>query len=189
MLAWPAHEQALLETTMHVRVVSHDPLWAALYEDEARRIRGVLLGILVDIHHIGSTSVKGLLAKPIIDIMPVVTRIDLVDARNPRFEDLGYECVGENGIPGRRYLRKGGDDRTHQVHVFGQGDRHNVERHLAVRDYLRRHPDVAADYGRLKSEIAIRFPEDIEGYAKAKDAFVKAMEREALRWYRGAERG
>ncbi len=166
----------------HIRVVPYDPSWEKAYEQEAARLRQALDGLLVAIHHIGSTAVPGLAAKPIIDILPVVSDITAVDGRNPAMRALGYECMGEFGIPGRRYFRKGGDDRTHHVHVFGLGSRQDIRRHLAVRDYLRAHPQRAAAYGRLKAELAARFPEDNEGYCDGKDAFVKRLEADALRW-------
>ena len=121
-------------------------------------------------------------AKQIIDIMPVVTDVEKVDDFDESFRKLGYECMGEFGIPGRRYYRKGGDDRTHQIHIFGMTDKENIERHIAVRDYLRKHTEVAERYGTLKKHLAQKFPLDIEGYCEGKDAFVKAMEVDALRW-------
>jgi GrpB-like predicted nucleotidyltransferase (UPF0157 family) len=171
---------------MLVTVVPHDEAWAGLYEAEAARIRAVLGESLVAIHHIGSTAVPGLAAKPIIDLLPVVTDVALADACTPQFEALGYECMGEFGIPGRRFLRNGGDVRTHHVHIFGLRSRADIARHLAVRDYLRAHPAAAAEYGRLKAELAAWFPEDIGGYCDGKDAFVKALERAALAWYEGS---
>jgi GrpB-like predicted nucleotidyltransferase (UPF0157 family) len=168
---------------MHVRVVPYCSEWALLFEHEGALIRGVFGDELVEIHHIGSTSVPGLQAKPIIDMLPVVQQIERVDLFNVGMEALGYEALGELGIPGRRYFRKGGDDRTHQAHVFQAGDP-GVERHLAFRDYLRAHPGVAAEYGVLKAGLAQQFPEDIDKYMDGKDAFVKAAEQEALRWYR-----
>lgn len=137
----------------------------------------------MEIYHIGSTAVKGLSAKPIIDIMPVVTNIYLIDKHNHEFESIGYECMGEFGITGRRYFRKGGDNRTHQVHIFEQSNNKEIDRHLAVRDFLRTHPDIASKYGELKQKLAIRYPEDIEGYCDGKDGFVKQLEKDALIWY------
>lgn len=133
--------------------------------------------ILVEVYHIGSTAVKGLAAKSIIDIMPVVTNISLVDKHNKEFVAIGYECMGEFGIEGRRYFRKGGDNRTHQIHIFEQSNHKDINRHIAVRDFLRTHPDIALEYGELKMELAYRFSEDIEGYCTGKDAFVKQLER------------
>ena len=169
---------------MQVVVVEYQPQWAELYEREAQAIREVLGERLVAIHHIGSTAVPGLQAKPILDILPVVRDIASVDSCNPAFEALGYECMGEFGIAGRRYFRKGGDQRTHQLHIFGEQSRADILRHLAVRDYLRAHPDAARAYGALKAALAARYPADIEGYCDGKDAFVKRLEQAALRWYR-----
>lgn len=147
-----------------VRVVPHDPRWPARYEEEADRIRAILGDQLTAIHHIGSTAVPGLWAKPILDILPVVHRIGQVDALFPRFEAMGYECMGEFGIPGRRYFRKGGEERTHHVHIFDEQHEEDIVRHLAVRDYLRTHPADANAYGQLKRELAVRYPLDWEAY-------------------------
>ena len=108
---------------------------------------------------------------------------EAVDRLDPELEALGYQCMGEFGIPGRRYFRKGGDHRTHQLHVFQAGDRKNILRHLAVRGYLRACPAEREAYGALKRWLAGRYPEDIEGYCDGKDAFVRALERRALDWY------
>ena len=166
----------------HITVVPYDPAWPGLYEAEAQAIAGVLGQRLTAIHHIGSTAVPGLAAKPVIDIMPVVWAVTEADECRADFEALGYEYLGEFGIPGRRYLRKGCDERTHQMHIFASDDVHAIARHLAVRDYLRAHPARAAAYGALKLELAARFPYDIDGYCDGKDAFVGALERDALEW-------
>ncbi len=168
---------------MLVQVVPYSHLWEAKFKEEELKIRSILNVILVEIHHIGSTAVRGLCAKPIIDIMPVVTNIALVDQYNCDFEAIGYECMGEFGIPGRRYFRKGGDLRTHQIHVFEQSNQKDIIRHLAVRDFLRAHPDIASKYGELKMKLAMEFPEDIEGYCAGKNDFVKQLEKDALIWY------
>ena len=168
---------------MKVEVVPYNPLWQQMFDEEAARIRMVLGKELVDIHHIGSTAVPGLAAKPVIDIMPVVKDIRQVDALNPLFGQLGYECMGEFGIPGRRYFRKGGEHRTHQIHIFQEDNRQDIVRHLAVRDYLRAHPEDADRYAALKQELAARFPADIESYCDGKDAFVRQLQEKALAWY------
>ena len=165
-------------------VVEYNPEWKQMFDEEASAIKQILGTELIEIHHIGSTSVTGLKAKPIIDIMTVVKDIAHVDRLNSEFEKIGYECMGEFGILGRRYFRKGGDNRTHQVHIFGESSKKDIERHLAVRDYLRNHVDVAKKYAELKSRLALLFPDDIDGYSDGKDDFVKQMEQEALIWYR-----
>lgn len=168
---------------MRIVVVSeHHAEWAQLFEQEAVRLRLVFGDLLLEIHHIGSTSVPGLPAKPVIDIMPVVRDVAQVDLLNGQMESLGYEAMGECGLSGRRYFRKGGDDRTHNVHVYQWDNRQAVDRHLAVRDYLRTHPATAREYGELKQRLAKQFPEDIYGYMDGKDSFMKALEQKALCW-------
>ncbi|HIZ55812.1 MAG TPA: GrpB family protein [Firmicutes bacterium] len=169
---------------MRVEVVPYRPEWPEIYRQEAEQIRGVLGGALAAVFHIGSTAVPGLQAKPIIDILPVVFSLKDADAARPALEALGYEWMGELGIPGRRYLRKGGDRRTHQIHIFDAANRLAIERHLAVRDYLREHPDAANAYGALKYRLSLQYPADIEGYCDGKDAFVRELEQRALAWFR-----
>ncbi|MEL6971157.1 MAG: GrpB family protein [Bacteroidota bacterium] len=165
-----------------ITVVDYNPNWPQAFEQEATLLRQALAGVLVEVHHIGSTSVPGLAAKPIIDILPEVNDLALLDAKAPQMEALGYEVMGEYGIPGRRYFRKGGDQRTHHLHAFLVGDAHAI-RHLAFRDYLRAHPEVAKAYGELKREVAERSNNNIETYGDGKDPFIKIHERKALEWY------
>ena len=87
----------------------------------------------------GVRHVEGLAAKPIIDIMAAVQNLEKVDDAAEAFSKIGYEYLGEFGIAGRRYLRKGGDERTHQIHIFQTEDWNNIGRHLAFRDYMRTH--------------------------------------------------
>ena len=168
---------------MIVRVVPYDTRWPAQYEAEARRIRDAVDDVGVRIHHIGSTAVPGLRAKPIIDILLEVSDLAALDARSHRLEALGYEAKGEFGIPGRRYFRRDNElgVRTHQVHAFVAGGP-QADRHLAFPDYLISHPEVAQAYGDLKRELAERFPSDIDAYMDGKDSFVKRFEAEALAW-------
>lgn len=170
------------DDTLKVRVVAYDKNWVRLFQQEAEQLRRIFAEELIEVYHIGSTSVPELHAKPIIDIMPVVRSIDGVDVHNSGMELIGYECMGEFGIPGRRYFRKGGDERTHHVHVFENNDR-NVLRHLAFRDYLRSHRDDATKYASLKRDLVQKFPYDIRAYMDGKDALVKDIEKKALTWY------
>lgn len=167
---------------MYVHVVPYQASWPLAYAQEAALFKDALSGLLVSIHHIGSTAVPGLAAKPIIDILPVVTNLTAVDALRGVFASLGYEYMGEFGIPGRRYLRKGGLHRTHQVHIFGIESQYDIERHLAVRDYLRTHPQRAESYAALKRSLAAVYPYDIQSYCDGKDAFMKHLEKDALAW-------
>ena len=164
----------------HIIVVDYDPCWAAKYDAEKDKITAVLKDNCVGIWHIGSTAVQGLAAKPVIDIMAAVKSLKEVDCAVKAFRKDGYEYLGEFGIAGRRYLRKGGDEWTHQLHIFAAGDKQNILRHIAARDYLRRHKEAREEYASLKKRLAKLCPYNIEGYCDGKGAFVKRMEKQAL---------
>ncbi|MDA7027055.1 GrpB family protein [Bacillus sp. CLL-7-23] len=167
---------------MNVVVTVYDEKWPSMFEEEARALKAVFADECIDIHHIGSTSVPGLLAKPIIDIMPVVKNIEKAESFREEMIQLGYEPLGEAGISGRRYYRKGGKHRTHHVHMFQFDHDEEIERHIAFRDYLRAHREQAEKYGCLKARLAKQFPYDIEAYMDGKDKFVKQLEQDALHW-------
>ncbi len=98
--------------------------------------------------------------------------------------ERGYRPQGEFGIPGRRFFVKGSDaQRTHHVHAFQAGDT-EIERHLNLREYMIAHPEEAQVYSRLKQELALEFPEDIEGYMEGKDGFIKEVDKRAGAWGR-----
>ena len=166
---------------MLIVVVDHDPQWANEFEKESEKLQQILGDILNNIHHIGSTAVPGLMAKPIIDILLDVKDLGQLDAKSESFEELEYEVMGEYGIPGRRYFRKGGNNRTHHIHAFQKGDP-NLIRHLAFRDYMIEHKNIAKEYGELKFNIAQRCKDNIVNYSDEKDAFVKYHEAKALKW-------
>ncbi|MGE7768174.1 GrpB family protein [Peribacillus sp. NPDC096540] len=168
---------------MIIKVVDYDQSWTNEYKKEEQCIKSILQNELVNSFHIGSTSVRGLKAKPIIDILLVVHNINKLDLFSEQFQDIGYEVMGEFGITGRRYFRKGGDNRTHQIHAFQYNNMEEIERHLAFRDYLREHQDVCNQYGELKSKLAERYPNDIDGYCAGKDDFVNSIEKDAIKWY------
>ena len=173
----------------HVIVTEHQLHWAALYETEKRLITEILKDAVIAVYHIGSTAVPGLAAKPIIDIMAVVRNLAQADDAADGFAKAGYEYLGEFGIAGRRYLRKGGDERTHQIHIFAADDWPNISRHLAFRDYMRAHADEREAYAAIKRALARQFPYDIESYCRGKEEFVqerqaKALEQICLDWDR-----
>lgn len=154
--------------SQHITVAAYDPLWVKKYEEEVLLIKEILADNCIAIYHIGSTSVPGLAAKPIIDIMAAVRSLEKVDDVAEAFSKIGYEYLGEFGISGRRYLRKGGDERTHQIHIFQTNDWNNIGRHLAFRNYMRTHEKERTEYAKLKIELAQKFPYDIDGYCDGK---------------------
>jgi GrpB-like predicted nucleotidyltransferase (UPF0157 family) len=168
---------------VEVRVVPPDPNWEKESVREAALIRDAIDDDDVELHHIGSTAIRGIFAKPIIDILLLAPRIESLDLKASAMVVLGYECMGEFGIAGRRYFRKDSPKgvRTHQVHAFARGS-HHAERHLAFRDYMNAHPAIALHYSSLKQRLASAFPGDLEQYMDDKDTFVKHHETLALAW-------
>ncbi len=167
----------------HVVVREYNPEWMWMYQCEKRIIRDILSDNATAIYHIGSTSVPGLAAKPIIDILVAVKSLSGADKASSLFAEAGYEWMGEYRIPGRRYLRKGGDERSHQIHIFQSDDWENIVRHIAFRSYLEKHEDVRAAYSALKKTLACRFPYDIDSYSDGKDSFVRRVEALSLAEY------
>lgn len=168
-----------------VEVTAYNKDWPLMYEEEVVKLRKVFGSEISGIYHIGSTSVNGLVAKPVIDIMPVVRDVNRVDDFNTAMIDIGYEPKGENGLPGRRFFQKGGDERTHHIHFYEISDT-EIERHLAFRNYLQTHPDAVKQYGNLKKELSQRFPNDIEAYISGKEQLVSEIEKKAMDWSRGS---
>ncbi|HEX8720287.1 MAG TPA: GrpB family protein [Pyrinomonadaceae bacterium] len=166
-----------------VEVVPHDPRWRDAFEAEAERVAAALGENVVAVHHIGSTAIPGAYAKPVIDLLVEVRDVTAVDGRSPEMESLGYEVMGEYGIPGRRYFRKDNREgiRTHHVHAFEAGSA-EAERHLAFRDYMIAHPPDAQRYGELKRRLAGQHPQSMDAYMDGKDGFVKEIDRRAARW-------
>lgn len=169
----------------HIAVLNYDPEWPSKYERERDHIASILKDNYISIYHIGSTAIPGLAAKPIIDIMVAVRSLESVDAATEEFSDIGYEYLGEFGIAGRRYLRKGGDERTHQIHIFQADDWDNIGRHLAFRDFMRTHEEEREEYAKIKKALAEKFPYDIGGYCDGKESFVREVEKRALTQYDG----
>jgi GrpB-like predicted nucleotidyltransferase (UPF0157 family) len=163
-----------------VEVVPPSPLWSKAFVKESQQVARALGENLVNIHHIGSTAIPNIYAKPIIDMLVEVRSLESVDEGRTAIESLGYEVLGEFGIPGRRFCRKDNAEglRTHHIHIFLAGSA-QVERHLAFRDYLSTHPAMAQAYSDLKRSLAAKFPTDISGYMDGKDAFIQEMDRQA----------
>ncbi len=159
-----------------IDVVEYDPSWPPLFELEAKQIKRALGPNCLAVHHIGSTAVPGLSAKPIIDLLPVVRHIQQVDRATQAMQSLGYDVKGEYGIAFRRFFQKGENRRTHHVHVYQEGDP-EISRYLHFRDWLRTHTDDRTSYAQLKGELAKKFPDDILQYCHGKDAFVASIDK------------
>ncbi|MFJ5318931.1 GrpB family protein [Pectobacterium versatile] len=158
-----------------IAVVDYDPHWVTNYATEASAIAQALGDVAVRIHHIGSTAVPGLPAKPVIDMLLEVVSLSDLDRLDHVMVDLGYRPRGENGLAGRRYYTKGGDARTHHLHAFVVGDE-PIQRHLAFRDYLRVNPDVCAEYAAIKRAAALACDNDAVVYSQLKNDFIATHE-------------
>ncbi len=165
-----------------VEIFPYDPQWVARFRQEAGILRSILGEQIVAIHHIGSTSVPGLQAKPIIDVLLEVSDIEELDRHNQAMREQGYDPRGEFGLPRRRYFPRRADGRhvTH-VHSWQTGDM-EIRRHLDFRDYLISHPQTREAYGRLKAELAKKFAGDRDQYVEGKHAFCQETERQAVAW-------
>ena len=169
--------QAVEKSSRRIILNPSNPDWPVFFRKEAASLLKIFEPLLGAIYHIGSTSVPGLRAKPTLDILVEVTDLLAVDALNQEMEGMGYEARGEQGIPGRCYFVRQ-ENNIHQghVHVFQTGNS-EIKRHLAFRDYLRRHPDMAEAYGDLKEELAVQFLRAPEAYTSGKEKFVRQIDR------------
>ena len=159
----------------HIEIVEYNAEWPRTFEREAAAILAACRPWVTDVHHVGSTSVPGLAAKPILDILPVAAGAAEAPEAVSRMTALGYRYRGENGIAGRFYFDRVVEGRTvMHVHMFPAGH-HEIRRHLVFRDHLRTNPDVTRDYERLKRELALRYREDRRAYTDSKAAFITAV--------------
>lgn len=162
-----------------VVVEPYNNQWPALFAAESETINALLGDVVVSLYHIGSTSVPGLAAKPIIDILLEVSDIEELDTCSAALSHAGYIPRGEYGIAGRRYFIKGGDQRTHHLHAFTAGDS-EVSRHLVFRDYLRANRRVADDYAELKYAAALLCRNNSQRYSMLKTDFIEQHLQMAL---------
>jgi GrpB-like predicted nucleotidyltransferase (UPF0157 family) len=184
----PDEREARRADATPVTLEPHDPAWTEMAGAESVRLKAALGDVLVVVHHIGSTSIPGILAKPTVDLMPTVTALEALDARRGDVEALGYLWRGEFGIPGRRYcvLERDGK-RVFHVHFFVDGHA-NVVRQLLFRDYLRAHREEAQAYEAIKREAAAAHPWNSLAYNDHKSAWILACQARAEAWAGGRPR-
>jgi GrpB-like predicted nucleotidyltransferase (UPF0157 family) len=155
-----------------VRIQDYDPAWPGAYWREASIVRTALTGLAVAIEHIGSTSVPGLAAKPVIDILVGIRAFAQADAAIARLCDRGYLYVREAqlGLPAHASVKRGSPT-THRVHlVEHEGVLWN--RYFAFREALRADAALAEEYEHLKRELAATYRADRAGYTAGKTAFI-----------------
>ena len=170
-------EEALGLESGRVALVPHDTRWTSLFEKLAEDLQVALRGRVGQIHHVGSTSVPGLAAKPILDILVGVP--DLEDSRGlfPDLARFGFEYRADEEIPDRHYFRKRqGTRRTHHLSLAEPTSLHYTAT-LAFRDALRGDRQLAKNYERLKRALAAQYPFDREAYQAGKTGFVMEVLR------------
>jgi GrpB-like predicted nucleotidyltransferase (UPF0157 family) len=165
-----------------VRIVEYDPAWPGMAAAEIGRIEEAVGETAVRVEHVGSTAVPGLAAKPIVDLQMAVADVAARELYVGPLERLGYLFAPDPDSPDFHFFGKPAErPRTFHLHVCAVGSDHE-RRHLALRDYLRSHPDEVARYAALKRDLVARDPGDRLAYIAGKDEYVTALERRALAW-------
>lgn len=165
-----------------IEIFPYDPDWALKFNGEVKKITAVMGPNLVAAHHIGSTAVPGLAAKPTIDILLVVRDVDALDTCNEAMQVLGYTAKGESGIPGRRYFQRL-DSEHHLSHIHAYNEGHpEITRLLNFRDYLIAHLQTAHEYQALKQNLASQFKDEPVQYTEGKDDFIHTVDERAAAW-------
>lgn len=159
-------------------LTDYNSQWPLLFEQESALIAEALGDDVIDLQHIGSTSVPGLRAKPIIDILVAVESFAPVENYARRLEPLGYHYHSQEDDAERLFFWKG-TPRTHHLHIVEYATWEH-QRHLLFRDYLRAHPDIARWYEDVKRELAEAFKGNRPAYTKGKTAFIKSIMARAV---------
>ncbi|GEM_PF-313619 len=167
--------------TGNIGLVTYDPAWPVAFEREAQAIRGAMGACLLELHHIGSTAIPGMIAKPVIDILGIAAGLEAVEEYRAAMEAVGYAWRGEWGIPGRRYLKRLCNAPGHsavQLHIYAAGSAKAAE-HLLFRDHLRSHPDEASRYRLLKKKWAKEAEGDRAKYTGLKTPYIEGVLKRA----------
>lgn len=165
--------------TKRVVVLPYDAHWEQNFSQIKDEIQETLGSLALRIEHVGSTSVRGLSAKPIIDIDVVIKDYSVFDAVATALAGIGYQHEGDLGIAAREAFKYDGKEhlQKHHLYVCPQ-DSPELKRHLAFRDYLRTDPEAVREYSRIKEEGAALYPNDIEKYIQHKSIIIEKIYRE-----------
>ena len=162
-----------------VIVESYNSAWKKDFEDIRSELMAVLEGKVISIEHVGSTSVEGLSAKPIIDIDVVIEDEDAFPEVKAAMESIGYTHEGDLRIKGREAFKYEGKEhlRKHHLYVCTK-DATELKKHITFRDHLRSHPEAVREYSKVKEEGAKLNPEDIDSYINYKAPFIEGIYKE-----------
>jgi GrpB-like predicted nucleotidyltransferase (UPF0157 family) len=162
-----------------VRLAPYEDEWTCLYEEEKARLQAAVGDQVLDIQHVGSTAIPGIVAKPILDVAVAVRSFEAAFVCIEPIVALGYEYHGENGIPRRHYFVLRDPDTGHTlIHLhMNELDGPDWENQILFRDYLLAHPEAAAEYATLKRDLATQYPQDRDAYTDAKAPFIQQVLR------------
>lgn len=152
-------------------IVDYDPTWPTRFQELRDRVTAVLGELIVVIEHVGSTSIPGCAAKPIIDLDVVISSMTDLPQVIARLATLGYVHEGDLEVPGREAFAASPDTPPHHLYVCSSQSE-EYHRHLLFRDYLRAHPEEVQTYLALKQRLAQQFRDDRDAYSKAKNEFI-----------------
>ena len=162
--------------TNKVIVLDYDPVWVDHFQRIASEVQNVLGHLVLRVEHVGSTSVPGLAAKPIIDLDVVIRSYEDFPQVLEKLADIGYIHEGDLGIPGREAFRYENKPHLQKHHLYVcPEDSPELKRHVTFRDYLRSHSEAAQAYGRVKQDAAALYPNDIDGYIQHKMHIIEKL--------------
>lgn len=157
-----------------VTVVDYDPLWPQNFDEEKARLFTALGRELLAVEHVGSTSVPGLVSKPIIDMIGAVESFDRLDYFIDHLQKLGYEYMPDRMFEARKFFPKGDQSyRTHHLNLVIKNDPEQWNNIILFRDYLRQNDTVRDQYANLKQKIAHEYSDNRYAYTKAKNDFIQ----------------
>ena len=162
--------------TKDVIVLPYDKAWNSAFEEIKKEIESAIGDLIIGIEHIGSTSVEGLSAKPVIDIDVVIKDYSVFEIVVQKLEAIGYRHEGDLGIKDREAFKY--SDKPHlQAHHLYVCPQHSEEllRHITFRDFLRRNKEAVQQYSRIKEKAAEQFPYDIDKYIECKSPCIKEL--------------
>jgi GrpB-like predicted nucleotidyltransferase (UPF0157 family) len=157
-----------------VQITPYSPHWSVEFEDEHQKLLDMLGGKIIAVEHIGSTSVPGLSAKPLIDMIAAISSFDELSDFIEPLQTLGYEYMPERMYLGRKFFPKGPRlKRTHHLNLVLKDDFEQWTSPLLFRDYLRKHKDAREEYAQLKTFLTAQYGHNREAYTKSKGDFIQ----------------
>lgn len=166
-----------------VKLEDYDKKWKESYINEEKFLKQQLKDIIVEIHHVGSTSIEGIVAKPIIDILIVIKTFDEIKTIEKILKKYDYENRGHQGVETRYFFAKGSsENRTHYIHFVTPKNKTYYDL-ILFKKYLTEHPQERKQYCNLKQELAYKYPEERAKYTKGKNDYINKIIERAKKEY------